>query len=87
VNFLMDLPKLHPAVSARYESKKNNWYFRYNLSNADFPIVLTIDGKTVSKTMYLKTGYANSTVIVDFTKTPFTCRTVNTAVQSSGATR
>jgi hypothetical protein len=87
VNFLMDLPKLHPGVAARYESKKNAWYFRYNLSNADFPIVLTIDGKIITKTMYLKTGYANSTVIVDFTKAPFTCRMINTAVQSTGVTR
>lgn len=87
LNFLMDLPKLHPSVAARYESKKNAWYFRYNLSNADFPIVLTIDGKNTTKTMYLKTGYANSTVIVDFTKAPLTCRMINTAVQSTGAPR
>ena len=87
VNFLVDLPKLHPSVAARYESKKNTWYFRYNLSNADFPIVLSLDGKSIAKTMYLKTGYANSTVVVDFTKAPFTCRAINTAVQSTGASR
>jgi len=87
INFLVDLPKLHPSVAARYESKKNSWYFKYNLSNADFPIVLTIDGKNTTKTMYLKTGYSNSTVVVDFTKVPISCRTINTAVQSTGAPR
>lgn len=86
-NFLIDLPKLHPSVSARYESKKNSWNFRYFLSNADFPMVVTIEGKTISKVMYFKTGYTNSTVMVDFSKSPHICRTINTAIQSTGAPR
>lgn len=85
--YYIDLPKLHPNVSARYESKKNSWYFRYQLTNADYPIHLAIEGKSVSKVLYLKTGYVNSTVVVDFSKSPAMCRLVNTAAQSSSTPR
>lgn len=85
--YFIDLPKLHPNVSARYESKKNSWNFRYQLTNADYPIHLTIEGKSVSKVLYLKTGYVNSTVVVDFSKSPVMCRLVNTAAQGSSTPR
>lgn len=85
--YFIDLPKLHPNVSARYESKKNSWYFRYQLTNADYPIHLTFDGKSISKVLYLKTGYVNSTVVVDFSKSPVMCRLVNTAAQGSSTPR
>jgi hypothetical protein len=85
--YFIDLPKLHPNVSARYESKKNSWYFRYQLPNADYPIQLTFDGKSISKVLYLKTGYVNSTVVVDFSKSPFICRLVSAAAQGSSTPR
>lgn len=86
-NYLLDLPKLHPSVAARYESKKNSWYFKYQVLNADFPMVLAFDGKTTTKVLYLKTGHTNSTAIIDFSKTPHSCRLINTAIQSSGGPR
>jgi hypothetical protein len=81
--YFIDLPKLHPNVSARYDSKKNSWYFQYQLTNAGYPIHITFDGKIISKVLYLKTGYVNSTVVVDFSKSPVMCRLVNTAAQVS----
>jgi len=87
INYQIDLPKLHPDVAAKYDSKRNSWIFTYHLTNADFPIFLTIDNKTITKTMYLKTGYTNSTVIVDLNKSPYSCRIVNTAIQSGGSSR
>jgi hypothetical protein len=85
--YFIDLPRLHPNVSARFESKKNAWYFQYKIPNADYPIHLTFHGKNISKVLYLKTGYVNSTVVVDFSKSPIVCRLVTTAVQSSSVPR
>ena len=86
-SYILDLPKLHPNVIARYESKKNSWFFRYRISNTDFPVQLTFDGKNTNRTLYLRTGYANDTAIIDFTKTPVSCHIVNTAAQSPAVPR